>query len=380
MLLRNLHIVGKGETDLRIEGRKIVQTGLVNNATRDVDLQGFIGFPGLINAHDHLEFNLFPQLGAKYSDYTQWGPDIHERYKDDIDRILKIPRLLRIQWGLLKNILNGVTTVVEHSRLHQHLESGHINIIGGFTYLHSLALEKRWRMKLNNPFTWLPVMAHIGEGVNQKAQDEIDVLIKSNFFKKKLIGVHGIAMDEEQAKHFEALVWCPDSNLFLYDNTASVDKLKSHTKVLFGTDSTLSASANLWEQLRLARKQQMLSDQELFDAVGASAAAVFRRPNIGITAEGKSADLVIAHKKYADPWESFYALNPSDIMAVIKAGRIICYDEEMQGRLANVRSTDFAAIQLGRSRKYLLKELANVIRSLEGMEVPLPLPVKSLDI
>ena len=31
----------------------------------DLDAEGFPKFLGLINAHDHLEFNLFPQLGRR---------------------------------------------------------------------------------------------------------------------------------------------------------------------------------------------------------------------------------------------------------------------------------------------------------------------------
>ena len=31
----------------------------------DLDAEGFPKFLGLINAHDHQEFNLFPQLGRR---------------------------------------------------------------------------------------------------------------------------------------------------------------------------------------------------------------------------------------------------------------------------------------------------------------------------
>ena len=48
-------------------------------------------------------------------------------------------------------------------------------------------------------------------------------------------------MDEQQATAFEALVWCPASNYFLLNTTAAVDKLKTKTSILFGTDSTLTS-------------------------------------------------------------------------------------------------------------------------------------------
>jgi len=39
-----------------------------------LDLTGFLILPGLINAHDHLEFNLFPSLGhGTYPNAKSWA-------------------------------------------------------------------------------------------------------------------------------------------------------------------------------------------------------------------------------------------------------------------------------------------------------------------
>ena len=47
-------------------------------------------FPGLINSHDHLDFNLFPQTGNRiYNNYTEWGRDIHEQNKEAISASFK---------------------------------------------------------------------------------------------------------------------------------------------------------------------------------------------------------------------------------------------------------------------------------------------------
>jgi cytosine/adenosine deaminase-related metal-dependent hydrolase len=99
-------------------------------------------------------------------------------------------------------------------------------------------------------------MIHTGEGKDELAYKEIDELIHWNLLGKKLIGIHGVVMSEDQAKEFEALVWCPGSNYFLLNQTAQIDRLKKHTTILFGTDSTLTGNWNIWDHIRLARKNK----------------------------------------------------------------------------------------------------------------------------
>jgi cytosine/adenosine deaminase-related metal-dependent hydrolase len=77
-----------------------------------LDLNGALAFPGLINSHDHLDFNLFPPMRNHiYNNYREWGPDIHTNNRASIDPILSIPQKLRTQWGIYKNLVNGFTTV-----------------------------------------------------------------------------------------------------------------------------------------------------------------------------------------------------------------------------------------------------------------------------
>src|ERR1044071_3735591 len=100
MLLHEVYIPGKN-------GLQSIQTGendLVLNC------EGAWAFPGLINSHDHLDFNLFPQLGNKvYSNYADWANDIQKNNGEEIESVLKIPLSLRVQWGVYKNLLSGIT-------------------------------------------------------------------------------------------------------------------------------------------------------------------------------------------------------------------------------------------------------------------------------
>src|ERR1700754_5330219 len=110
--LSNIHVAGReGLYHLKISEGKIlgVADGKPQPAKGDhtLEFEDAIAFPGLINSHDHLDFNLFPALGNRiYNDYTEWGTDIHLQNKETIAAVLRIPKELRIGWSLYKNLLN----------------------------------------------------------------------------------------------------------------------------------------------------------------------------------------------------------------------------------------------------------------------------------
>ena len=200
-----------------------------------------------------------------------------------------------------------------------------------------------------------PFVIHIGEGTDNASHREIDTLIKWNLFKRKIIGVHGVAMDENQATSFKALVWCPASNYFLLNSTAAIDKLKTKTSILFGTDSTLTSGWNLWEHVRLARNTHLVSDKELFDMLSIKPAAVWGLKGCGEIAEGYVADIVIAKKNAPNNFDSFFSLNPEDILLILHNGEIKLFDILLLDKINNTdcKVNNFSKIFIGGSCKYV---------------------------
>jgi hypothetical protein len=201
---------------------------------------------------------------------------------------------LRTQWGVYKNLLNGFTTVVNHGE-RLATDASLINVFQEYYCLHSVGFERNWRWKLNKPLAAsMPVVLHVGEGTDAAAKQEIDRLIRWNLRRRPLVGIHGVGMNDRQAAHFRALVWCPASNYFLLDRTAPIDRLKQKVPVVFGTDSTLTAGWNSWAQIRMGRISQLASDRELLDMLTTTPAAVWGLTDRGALAAGRAADLVIA--------------------------------------------------------------------------------------
>jgi cytosine/adenosine deaminase-related metal-dependent hydrolase len=353
-----------GQTvSIRIKDGKIAQIlpGYFYDKTDQLNLalDDAIVFPGLINSHDHLDFNLFPPLaGRTFKNYTEWGVYIHVKYKDVIDSVLQIPEKLRIQWGIYKNLLCGVTTVVNHGRK-INASNDLITVFQDCQSIHSVHFEKRWRFALNNPLKKnLPAVIHCGEGTDALAANEINLLIKNNLFNRPVVAVHGVAMSKDQAKHFKALVWCPESNYFLFDKIALVNHLKDHVPILFGTDSTLTGDWNIWNHIRTARQTKMLSDQELYESLTVNPANTWGL-NTGTVEEGMDTDLVISKAS------SFFTTDPQNIVLVIHKGNIILFDEALLPQLTAINISEYSSISVGNSKKYIkgdLPELTDKIK------------------
>ncbi len=264
--------------------------------------------------------------------------------------------------GHLQKSFSGVTTVFHHGDIFKDYDNEIIDIFTGGKIFHSVKLEKYWKLRINLPGLY-PIIIHIGEGKDNSSKEEIKTLIKWNFLKKKIIGIHAIALQKENTKYFRAIVWCPVSNYFLFDKTADIKELNGETKIIFGTDSTVSAEGNIWEHLRFARKLKMLNDKNLFNSLTITPAEVWSLKSLGAIKENYIADLVVAKNKFNVNWDSFYSINPEDIILILKNGKIVFWDEEIKSQLnfLNSKSKLFSKIILSGKIKYVLGNLKELI-------------------
>jgi cytosine/adenosine deaminase-related metal-dependent hydrolase len=381
MLLRGVEIVGEGgdSQEIAIADSTITRVSPCVSRGAPLDRDGLtldfgeaIAFPGLTNSHDHLEFDLHPRLGhARYADYREWGDDIHRRDGDVIASLQRVPKAVRLRWGALKNLLCGVTTVAHHGARGDDLRSLPVRAAPG-TAIHSVGAAPHWRLRLNAPLGRAPCVVHVGEGTSVEAHREIDTLLRWNLLRKPLVGVHAVAMRPAQASRFRAVVWCPVSNEFLYGATADVSALKRSTTILFGTDSTLTADWNVWNHLRRARALGPLDDRELFAALTRAAAVVWGRAHDGRLAGGVTADVVIARRKARDPWDAFFAVDPEDILLVLRAGAPVLCDASVEG--VRIRGP-WSSLRLGAATKRVAEDVPDLLAHLRRHAVPPNLPI-----
>jgi cytosine/adenosine deaminase-related metal-dependent hydrolase len=292
-----------------------------------LDLTGFLILPGLINAHDHLEFNLFPSLGhGAYPNAKSWAEDIYRPDASPVKEHLALSKRTRLAWGGLKNLLSGVTTVSHHNPFEPTVfdASFPVNVVERFGWAHSLDfspdLVERFR---TTPEEW-PFILHAAEGVDEHARSEISRLDALGVLSERTVLVHAIGLDQPDLhllrQRHSSLVWCPSSNVSTYGHTVAADVLRSGLRVALGTDSALTAHVDLIDEIAIAERTHELSWQELFEMVTRRSACVLRLTDgQGTIRDGGAADLVVVEYQSQSPAKALRQLRPE---MVIVRGKI----------------------------------------------------------
>jgi cytosine/adenosine deaminase-related metal-dependent hydrolase len=322
--------------DVRVIGSTISEVDSQILPSKDdyvIPLEGSYVLPGLINSHDHLEFNLFRQLGRPpYNNYVEWADDIQNLHKRAIQKVLRIPLKYRLLWGAYKNIFSGVTTVVHHNPYYWQLRFGFpLEVYHPYQWIHSLRLEKRDIGKLLTDDTSTRFI-HLAEGIDSLAGTELTELAAMNGLNPRTVIIHGIGLSDEDvaamSSHGCGLVWCPTSNLYLFGKTAPVEKMIGKIPIALGTDSTLTGSISLFDEMRVARKMKQLDTRCVVDLV-TSLPAKMLRLNKGEIRRGTSADFLMFQSNIHDPFETSICLSPKEIWCLWKNGEPIYGDIEL---------------------------------------------------
>jgi hypothetical protein len=214
-----------------------------------------------VNAHDHLEFALFPRLGRRhYGNATEWARDIYHPEQSPVREHLLVPKCLRLLWGGLRNLTCGVTTVCHHNPYDSSFDSEFpVRVVKHYSWAHSLAFEPNIRDRLDSTPPDAPFLIHAGEGTDDDAAREIFRLRELlGGLDERIVLIHGVGFQEDGWQLIResgaSVVWCPRSNLFTLGRTLSRQTIASGVPIALGTDSPLTAEGDLLDEIRVARE------------------------------------------------------------------------------------------------------------------------------
>ncbi|HPA50992.1 MAG TPA: amidohydrolase family protein [Thermoanaerobaculia bacterium] len=335
-LLTGARVVGpEGErrADVRLEEGRVSREAIGRAGDLVVPLDGHLLFPGLLNAHEHLGLNAFPEAdagGPRASAYD-WIDALQPLLASDSFREVKrVDEALRARHGALKNLLSGVTTVAHHDPWLAEMgdPSFPVRVVHPYGWCHSLRFAGRYGPTVAEALAATPAGArffvHLAEGTDAEAAGELSRLERLGGLGPATVLVHGVGLGEAGvARVIErgaAVVWCPASNLRVLGATLDPRALLAVGRLALGSDSRLSGASDLLAELGVARESAGLEPEELLRLVTTAAAAVLGRPDAGHLSAGAVADVVVVRDEGGDPAGALTDLPRARLRAVVLGG------------------------------------------------------------
>jgi cytosine/adenosine deaminase-related metal-dependent hydrolase len=325
---------------------------IVDAPTEDslrVDVRNHFIVPGFINAHEHLHLNNVPSLG-----HTEAFPNSYA-WIDAFEAHLRDPEVLAAtgvssedrHWhGGLKNLLAGVTTVAHHDPWHSVLSDPAfpVGVLQDCGWSHSLGLGTprgdgpRYGPAVVQSFRATPAahvwVIHLAEGTDHVAASELTQLDTRGCLASNTVLVHGVGLTGSDVERVietgAAVVWCPASNLEMLGRTidrGTLRRLFDAGRLTLGSDSRLTGSRDLLDELRVASLHSDLSPRELLRLVTRDAARILRLPDRGALDADERADCAIV-RAGGDPYRSFLDASRADIRAVVRGGAPVVADPD----------------------------------------------------
>lgn len=368
---------------ITIDGSIIKKTGKKGALNRgpQVDLSGLLVFPGLIDGHDHLLGTYLPRVGDRrpYMNWLAWDNDLksspiyaERQHIESSDLYLM---------GGFRHLISGVTSVQDHIPHFVRDIFGKetpIRLLKEYAMAHSVGsmalgwgdgieLEHQKAVKEGLPF-----ITHCSEGFDDETLASVSVLNGKGAISEHSVLIHGIAFSDDDiellAKNKSNVVWCPVSNLFMFEKTARVKELiDAGVNVVLGTDSPMSGSVNVFEEMFIAKNYyyqhygEPLDDRLLVEMLTTNAAKAMFRPDLGTIEEETTADLLVIEGDARSPYRSLTSMSFADIMLVVIDG-IPRYADKSFIPLFEALELDYQKIKVAGAQKIIGGDILGMLQ------------------
>lgn len=340
--------------------------------TRVIQTGGVI-FPGLIDLHNHLTWNVFPRWspGRPVGDRYDW------QAMDDYRAKLSGPEAALISRGdgcdmeryaELKALLGGATSVVGSfppTAADPHRNDCDGGLARNLDFASGLSSSKVNAEPLDYEVFPLEIvfsraqsirdalssgklkvlLIHVAEGKDASAAREFSMVQATGFLRPGVSIIQGVALDPADFKEMAAkgvgLIWSPHSNFALYGTTANVAAAKAAgVKIAIAPDWSPTGSNGMTEELHYAytwnqvQKPRVFRSSELVQmATTQPAQLAAASDKIGSLTPGAQADIVVLPKRGASPWAALLSAVPGSIKLVVVGGKPLLGEPKLMKEL-----------------------------------------------
>ena len=345
-----------------------------------VKIENGVLVPGLINAHDHLLGTYFPKVGnGPYENWLPWDNDLksaplyQERQQIDNRDLYLL--------GAYRNLVSAVTTVSDH--IPHFVNEPFLDIlptraIREYALAHSIAsfalawgdgIDVEYKKALKQG---IPFITHIAEGFDDETKEDLKTLDKKGGLGDHSVLVHGIAFDEEDIKLIKkrgaSVVWCADSNMFMFNRTANVGKmLELGVNVCIGTDSPMSGGLNILYEMKYDKAlfiktyKKELHDDQILRMVTVNPAKAFWLKKTGMIKAGYVADLAVFAHRGKSPYESVVSAQLRDVLLVVINGKPV-YGSAEYAHLFDELKLAYQRVRLDGVEKVITGDAVGLLR------------------
>ncbi|HEY8974778.1 MAG TPA: amidohydrolase family protein [Burkholderiaceae bacterium] len=324
-------------------------------------------FPGFIELHNHLAYNVLPlwsPVPRLYQDRGQWPahPDYRRlisgpmtvigEYRDDSGRPALLAPLVR--YVECKCLMGGCTTsqgiMLNSNAGVQRFFRGILRNVENTAQADLSDADariadvdakdaRRFLARLGKEHSCF--LLHLSEGITRAGQATstarkhflaLEVAPDEWAINDTFAGIHAAGLLPQDFtvlhEHGGSMVWSPLSNLLLYGDTARVDAARAaHVPIGLGSDWSPSGSKNLLGEMKVAWLyshhvlDDLFSPRDIVAMVTRDAAAILKwQPALGTLEAGKHADVCVVDGIDGDPYDALIHAPETAIRLVMIEG------------------------------------------------------------
>jgi hypothetical protein len=154
--------------------------------------------------------------------------------------------------------------------------------------------------------------------------------------------------------------------VYLFGRTLSGRAIESISRVALGSDSPLTATGDLLDEVRFARDLAQLRPDTLYRLVTSQAAQLLRlREGQGSLRPGGVADIVAVRNRGCSPAETLTTLSYRDVELVLIGGRVHLASDELWQRLPEHSRTGLESIAVEDTRRWVRAPVERLFQETE---------------